>query len=126
MSRSRYTPTVADQYRVRDLAAIGMTEDDIAAQLRLPMAQLKKRFRLELKQGAATGREHALKKLHELAISGDNFSALSLWVKSRCGWRDTGAAPAPLAASTRGVLYNFVPELPSTPAAPPPTGEHRP
>ena len=90
MPRSRYAVTPADQLRVRELAAIGMSNTDIAAQLRLPLAKLQKVFRLELLEGAADGREDALKKLHDIAKSGKNFNALTFWVKARCGWRDTG------------------------------------
>ncbi|HEX7361417.1 MAG TPA: hypothetical protein VF283_13085 [Bryobacteraceae bacterium] len=86
----RYIPTPDDQLRVRELAAIGLSDEDIASQLRLPLPQLQKRFKLELKSGAAEGREQVLKKLHTSALSGENLSALIFWVKARCGWRDTG------------------------------------
>ncbi|HEX4158071.1 MAG TPA: hypothetical protein VHY79_06320, partial [Rhizomicrobium sp.] len=64
---------------------------DIAARLRLTPMELNERFGHELKYGAAHGREQALRKLHSLAIAGDNVSLLTFWIKSRCGWRDTGS-----------------------------------
>ncbi|MGH9610471.1 MAG: hypothetical protein ACRD34_12450 [Bryobacteraceae bacterium] len=91
MPRSRYIPNPGDQLRVRELAAIGLSDADIASQLRLPLPQVQKRFKLELKTGAAEGREQALRKLHTIAVSGENLGALTFWVKARCGWRDTGA-----------------------------------
>jgi hypothetical protein len=94
MPRSRYTPTPGDQFRVRELAAIGISDEDIAAQLRLSLPKLQKTFRHELKEGAADGREQALRRLHAIAISGENLSALTFWVKARCGWRDTGTPPS--------------------------------
>ncbi|HEX7362112.1 MAG TPA: hypothetical protein VF283_16605 [Bryobacteraceae bacterium] len=90
MPRSRFIPTPEDRLRVRELAAIGLSDADIASQLRLPLPQLQKRFKLELKTGAAEGREQMLRKLQILALSGENVPALTFWVKARCGWRDTG------------------------------------
>ena len=90
MPRPQYIPTFEDQLRVRELAAIGMSEEDIATQLRVPLPKMQKAFRQELKEGAAGGREHALKKLHATAVLGDNIHALTFWIKSKCGWRDTG------------------------------------
>lgn len=92
MKRSRYKPTPDDQLRVRELAAIGLSDDDIASQLRLVLPKLQKIFKLELENGAAEGREHVLRKLHTIAMSGKNLAALTFWVKARCGWRDTGAS----------------------------------
>jgi hypothetical protein len=90
MLRSRYILTPEDRLRVRQLAAIGLSDDDIACQLRLPLPKLQKLFRLELAEGAATGRERALQQLHDVALGGENTNALTFWIKSRCGWRDTG------------------------------------
>ena len=105
---SRYIKTHEDQLLVRELSAIGLSDDDIAAQLRLRLPRFQKIFKLELKLGAAEGREQALRKLHAMAISGENFQALSLFVKSRCGWRDTG----PTQSTTRVIrrVIRFMPE----------------
>jgi hypothetical protein len=90
LPRSRYIPTTDEQLRVRELAAIGLSDADIASQLRLHLPQLQKRFKLELKTGAAEGREQVLRRLHIMAVSGESVPALIFWVKARCGWRDTG------------------------------------
>lgn len=103
MPRLRYTPTDEDRFRARDLAAIGASHDDIAAQLRVPLPKLEKIFKDELSEGAAHGRELALRKLHSLAISGDSVPILSFWVKAQCGWRDTGA-PQGIAGIMRHIL----------------------
>ena len=105
---SRYIKTHEDQLLVRELSAIGLSDDDIAAQLRLRLPRFQKIFKLELKLGAAEGREQALRKLHAMAISGENFQALSLFVKSRCGWRDTG--PTPSASPITSRLFVFKPK----------------
>ncbi len=119
MPRPRYTPTTDDQARVRELAAIGMSDDDIASQLGLPVPRLQKIFRLELKQGAAAGREHALNKLHTIALSGENVTALHFWVKARCGWRDTGPAQNAASAITRITLFKQASEPQPNPASSP-------
>ncbi len=56
----------------------------------LALPKFQKIFKLELKNGAAEGREQALRKLHTIAMSGKNLAALTFWIKARCGWRDTG------------------------------------
>jgi hypothetical protein len=90
MPRSRYTATPEDRLRVRRLASIGLSDDDIGSQLHLPSRKLQKVFQLELKEGAAEGRELALQTLYDRALTGENLGALTFWVKARCGWRDTG------------------------------------
>jgi hypothetical protein len=78
------------QQQVRELAAIGALEQDIAAQVQLPLKKLKRVFKRELADGAAEGKTRILRTLHEIAASGENTQALLFWVKARCGWRDTG------------------------------------
>jgi len=125
MPRSRYVPTPADQLRVRELAAIGLSQDDIASQFRLPLRRFQRIFKHELKDGAAAGREHALRKLHGIAIAGENVAALTFWVKSQCGWRDTGTAPSAPTIIRKVML--FAPEQPKNPqpAAHSPTPDAR-
>lgn len=94
MGKILFMPAVEDRDRVRKLAGIGASEEDIAAQLQIPLKRLQKRFRRELAEGAALGKTEALEKLHAMATSGSNTSATIFFVKARCGWRDTGAAPA--------------------------------
>ena len=93
MKRLFYTPSEDDKQRVRKYAASGASEDDIAALLDVPVKRLRKAFKKELKQGEAEGKQVALDKLHDVVREGSNVSALIFWVKARCGWRDTGAAP---------------------------------
>lgn len=80
----------AQKSRVERLAQIGATEEDIATELQIPVNRLQKRFRRELDRGAVQGRNQVLEKLFENAQSGSNMAAASLWVKAKCGWRDTG------------------------------------
>lgn len=75
---------------VERLARIGAAEEDIAAELHIPLKRLRKRFRRELERGSANGRNEVLQELFDKAKSGSHLTATSLWVKARCGWRDTG------------------------------------
>jgi hypothetical protein len=86
-------PSPEDRERVLQLAQIGATEETIAAELQIPLQRLKKQFRRELKQGEAKGKHRILENLYEAAAPGSNNTAATFWVKSRCGWRDTGVPP---------------------------------
>ena len=78
--------------RVERLAQIGATPEDIATELQIPLKRLQKRFRRDLERAAVQGKHQVLEKLFESATSGSNFQTMSLWVKARCGWRDTGVS----------------------------------
>ncbi len=103
MPRPRYTPTFEDQRRVRELAALGASQPDIAVQLRLPLPKLQKIFAQELAEGAAEGREHALRKLNQAVMQDNNIAALNFFIKAQCGWRDTGL-PQGLAPAIHKVM----------------------
>lgn len=85
-------PSADHRHRVENLARIGAAEEDIAAELHIPLKRLRKRFSRELERGSAKGRNEVLEELFDKAKSGSNVTATSLWVKARCGWRDTGTA----------------------------------
>lgn len=76
---------------VEELARVGATEEDIAADLKIPLKRLQKRFRRQLEIGAARGRNQMLRMFFAKAASGDHPQSTTFWLKARCGWRDTGA-----------------------------------
>lgn len=78
---------------VRSLAGIGMSDQEIATQIQLSARRLQKLYKRELREGAAEGNRQVLEALHKAAKSGSNITATALWVKARCGWRDTGPGP---------------------------------
>ena len=84
-------PAADHPRRVENLARIGAAEEDIAAELHMPLKRLRKLFGRELERGSAKGRNEVLEELFAKAKSGSNLTATSLWVKARCGWRDTGS-----------------------------------
>lgn len=75
---------------VRSLAQIGLSEEEIATKFQLSPKKLRRLYKRELREGAAEGNIQVLEKLHQAASSGSNITATTLWVKARCGWRDTG------------------------------------
>src|SRR5579863_1461469 len=77
---------------VRSLVAIGMSHDDIAALNDVSPKKLRRVHKLDLRKGIDEGNRRVLHALHTAASSGANMAATSLWVKARCGWRDTGLA----------------------------------
>jgi len=103
--------------RVERLAQIGATPEDIAADLQIPLKRLQKRFRRELERGEALGKHTVLEKLFDNASSGNNMAATSLWVKARCGWRDSGASgnsPSMIKSILRIVTKGTCPVEPQT------------
>ena len=94
MPKQLYIPTPDDPVLVFDLASIGASHEDIAAQLGLKVPKLRKVFGAQLKKGAAAGREQALRTLHATVVKGKHAGLLTFWIKSQCGWRDTGSAEA--------------------------------
>lgn len=81
--------------RIAQLACVGATEEDIAAELQIPLTRLRKRFRRELKRARATGRNQILESVFESAKSGKSVPISTFWLKSQCGWRDTGPSQPP-------------------------------
>ena len=80
------------QERVEKLACFGATQEDIAAELQISLQCVEDQFQLEYERGQAVGKHIILEKLFDSAASGSNMAATALWVKARCGWRDTGPA----------------------------------
>ena len=83
--------------RVAELARTGASEENIAAELQIPLKRLQKRYRREIERNRATAKNEMLAHLYETAKSGSNSTTTTFWVKSQCGWRDTGS-------STEGAL----------------------
>src|ERR1700685_3192671 len=91
MEQSLTTPP-NHQERVEQLARCGATQEDIAAELQISLQCIQDQFQREFERGQASGKNIILEKLFHTAGSGSNMAATALWVKARCGWRDTGSA----------------------------------
>ncbi len=102
------------QQRIEELARFGATQEDIAAELRISLECVQEQFQVEYERGQAIGKHIILEKLFHSAASGSNLAATALWVKARCGWRDTGAA-----SSSPDTIYSIL-EINTRPAPVPP------
>jgi hypothetical protein len=91
--------TLSEQEKksIEELAGVGATEEDIAAELKIPLKHLQENYSDQLSYGSAKGRNDVLKAFYKHVQSGTNVTSISLWVKSRCGWRDTGSSGEPSA-----------------------------
>jgi hypothetical protein len=106
-------PSEEQKQRVRQMARSGAIPADIAVQLEIPLKRLRKKFQRELQQGDAEGKQQALDKLRDSAMSGKNISALIFWVKARCGWRDTGPAENSASAVSHPFVVTVCPDEPN-------------
>jgi orotate phosphoribosyltransferase-like protein len=85
--------------RVEELAGMGATAEDIAAELRISVEDLRERYREALAYGSAKGRNDILTTLYQQVQSGTSSSALSLWVKAVADGATTVARAVPLFTS---------------------------
>ncbi|HEX4748499.1 MAG TPA: hypothetical protein VH302_03060 [Bryobacteraceae bacterium] len=81
--------------RARSLAEMGASHEDIAAHLGISPGKLRRLYKRELQKGVAEGNLRVAETLYIAAKSGSNLNATTLWLKARCGWRDTGLVPRP-------------------------------
>jgi hypothetical protein len=86
---------------VKSLRAMGLSAEQIALQLDIPLAQLLKEFRDEMARAIPELKAKVAGHLFQAAISGD-LRAIIFWLKTRAGWRErerheiVDVAPAPL------------------------------
>ena len=81
--------------RIAQLARAGAADEDIAAELLMPLKRLRRRFRIELKRGRAMGRNQIVESFFDNVKSGNSMPITMFWLKSQCGWRDTGPTQDP-------------------------------
>jgi len=83
--------TEQEKRDIEELAAVGASEEDIAAELKISAKHLQEQYSAELTYGSAKGKNEVLKTFYKQVQSGTNVGATTFWVKGRCGWRDTGS-----------------------------------
>lgn len=74
--------------RVKDMAAIRCTQEEIAAIEGMARETLRTHFAVELEEGAAIGALYVKKRLRDLINDGEP-SAIFFYLKTQCGWRET-------------------------------------
>jgi hypothetical protein len=94
MARPAFVVTQAMCERVRYLAGLGVSQDDIAKIIGCSAKTLRKRFRDELDRGAAEANASVAGYLFNSAKAG-SVAAQIFWLKTRGRWREA-TAPNPI------------------------------
>jgi len=93
MARTAFVVDRAMREKVRYLAGVGVSQDDIARIIGCAPKTLRKRFRDELDRGVAEANATMCGYLYAAAKAG-NISAIIFWLKTRAHWREGTAADA--------------------------------
>jgi hypothetical protein len=90
MARAAFVADKATREKVRHLAGLGVTQDDIARLIGCAPKTLRKRFRDELDRGVAEANAVISGSLYAAAKAG-NVTAQMFWLKTRAHWREQGS-----------------------------------
>lgn len=90
MARAPFKPTDALRAKVRQLAVVGLPQDDIAKLIECSPKTLRKHFRRELDQGGAEANALIAGYLFQSAKNG-NVAAQIFWLKTRARWKEPSA-----------------------------------
>ena len=91
MARKAFVADEATREKVRHLAGLGVSQDDIARIISCAPKTLRKRFRDELDRGVAEANAVISGSLFAAAKAG-NTTAQIFWLKTRAGWKEGGSA----------------------------------
>lgn len=91
--RPPYLPTEKELGQVRQLAAMGLLDAEIAKVVGVDVATLRKHFAHELAVGPASAIAKVAQSLFKQATDPEkpNVVAAIFWLKARAGWRDGDA-----------------------------------
>jgi DNA-binding XRE family transcriptional regulator len=87
MGRKAHQPTDENKKQVELMAAVGITQEQIAQFLKISQDTLAKYYETELADGAIKANTKVASSLYTQAING-NVTAQIFWCKTRLGWRD--------------------------------------
>lgn len=93
MARQSFTATDELRSKVKQLAALGATHEDIATAIGCTAKTLRRHFRRELDTGVAEANAAVSGYLFNAAIAG-SVKAQIFWLKTKAGWREGDAPPA--------------------------------
>jgi hypothetical protein len=86
MPRPRLNPSDEQRKKVKMMAAVGVSQDDIARHIGVRSAKtLRKHFREELDRATVDANASIAGTLYNKAMSGDT-PALKFWLACRAGW----------------------------------------
>jgi hypothetical protein len=107
MTRKRFIATDATRERVRNLAARGVRQDDIAAMIGCDPKTVRKHFRDELDRGTAEANADVAGALYERAMRGDVTAGI-FWLKSRAGWREKAPEKPMPSSDAEQISHNVI------------------
>lgn len=87
MGRKAHQPTDENKKQVESMAAVGITQEQIAQFLKISQDTLAKYYEDELANGAIKANAKVASSLYTQAING-NVTAQIFWCKTRLGWRE--------------------------------------
>ena len=94
MARRAFVVNAAVRDKVRHLAGVGVSQDDIAKIIGCAPKTLRKRFRADLDRGVAEANATMCGFLFA-AAKGGNIAAIIFWLKTRAHWRERKPSEVP-------------------------------
>jgi hypothetical protein len=98
MARRAFVVNAAVRDKVRHLAGVGVSQDDIAKIIGCAPKTLRKRYRDDLDRGVAEANATVSGYLFAAAKAG-NVTAQIFWLKTRARWREKTAPEDPIAGA---------------------------
>jgi hypothetical protein len=96
MPRPKLNPTDDQRRLVKQLAARGMTHEEIAGMINIRSPKtLRKFFREELDRGTTEAKANILGVLYNEAMAG-NIAAIKLWMQFNMGWGNSSFERPPV------------------------------
>lgn len=84
-----HQPTDEQRAQVKALAAVGITQPEIARYIGIHDQTLRLHYRDELDLGVIEANAAVAKMLHRQAVKEGNTTAAIFWAKCRMGWKET-------------------------------------
>jgi hypothetical protein len=88
MAKPNFEVTEQLTRAVKQMAGLGIPEDDIAEFLGISTARLRRLFRTELCREPIEANKQVMQTLFDMAVSGKNATATMFWAKARCGMQE--------------------------------------
>ena len=89
MPRPKLNPTATDRELVKRLAAVGMSQQQIAEHMGIRSVKtLRKHYSQELHQGVVQANHNVAWALYQKASKGD-VTAAKYWLANRAGWTES-------------------------------------
>lgn len=105
----RFEPTEETRKLVEQMAAVGITRDQICSVVELSLKTLLKYFRKELETSATKANAKMGGALYANGIRG-NVTAQIFWMKTRAGWREKDHEDSSKEQPPSTIVLNVMPK----------------